>query len=193
MSIRTRLLVLLLVLALVPMALLGGHTLRSLDALGERVGEEAHEALLKGELARLRTKVADSVVIYGRQTEALEHLLGDQAIWAEAALAAPAGTRALHYGSDFDTGRVPTTRSAVHRRLVEDAEPEPMKVSFDSVVLHVAPGVLRDAVATQASRLAELAPAYARLSKQGELGGLWHYTSLASGLHSAYPGHGGYP
>ncbi len=193
MSIRTRLLVLLLALALLPMALLGGYTLRSLDALGERVGEEAREALLDGELARLRTKVADAVVIYGRQTEALEHLLGDQAISAEAALAAPGGTRALHYASEFDAGRVPTARSAVHRRLVEDGEPEPMKVSFDSVVLHVAPGVSRDAVATQASQLAELAPAYARLSKQGELGGLWHYTSLASGLHSAYPGHGGYP
>ena len=26
-----------------------------------------------------------------------------------------------------------------------------------------------------------------------EIGVLWHYTSLENGLHSAYPGHGGYP
>jgi hypothetical protein len=54
MSIRTRLLVLLLCLSLLPMALLGVYTLRSLDALGERVGTQAREALLAGELARLR-------------------------------------------------------------------------------------------------------------------------------------------
>ena len=119
MSIRIRLLVLLLALALLPMALLGGYTLRSLDALGQRVGAEAREALLAGELARLRAKVADAVVIYGRQTVALEHLVSDQAMLAEAALAAPGGAGALHYGSDFDAGRVPTTRSGVHQRLVE--------------------------------------------------------------------------
>ena len=193
MSIRTRLLVLLLALALLPMALLGGYTLRSLDALGQRVGAEAREALLAGELARLRAKVADAVVIYGRQTVALEHLVSDQAMLAEAALAAPGGAGALHYGSDFDAGRIPTTRSAVHQRLVEGGAAQPMAVSLDTVALHVAPGVSREAIAAEARRLAGLAPAYARLARLDELGVLWHYTSLESGLHSAYPGHGGYP
>jgi len=175
------------------MALLGGYTLRSLDALGERVGTQAREALLAGELARLRAKVADAVVIYGRQTESFEHLVSDQAMLAEAALAAPPGTHALHYASDFDAGRIATTHSDVHKRLVDHGAPEPMAVSFDSVALHVAPGLSRESVEAEARRLAGLAPGYTRLARLDRQGVLWHYTSLESGLHSAYPGHGGYP
>jgi len=193
MSIRTRLLVLLLSLALLPMALLGGYTLRSLDTLEKQVGTEAREALLAGELARLRSKVADAVVIYGRQTEAFEHLVGDQAMLAEVALETPAATTTPHYSSDFDAGRIATTDSDVHKRLVEGGVAEPMAVSLDAVALLVAPGVPRESVTTEASQLAGLAPAYARLARLDRQGILWHYTSLESGLHSAYPGHGGYP
>jgi HAMP domain-containing protein len=201
MSIRTRLLVLLLCLSLLPMALLGVYTLRSLDALGERVGTQAREALLAGELARLRAKVADAVVIYGRQTQSFEHLVSDQAMLAEAALATPEIGSARHapqpnglyYASDFDAGRVATSHSGVHKRLVDGGPAEPMAVSLDAVALHVAPGVSRESISTQAGRLAGLAPAYARLARLDRQGVLWHYTSLESGLHSAYPGHGGYP
>ena len=175
------------------MALLGGYSMRSLAALGERVGAEARETLLAGELTRLRSKVADAVVIYGRQTEALEHLVSDQAMLAEAALAAPGGARALHYASDFDAGRIPTIRSEIHQRLVEGGAPEPMAVSFASVALHLAPDVSPESIAGEESQLAGLAAGYARLAKLDGLGVLWHYTSLQSGLHSAYPGHGGYP
>jgi len=193
MSIRARLLLLLLALALLPMALLGGFTLRSLDDLGEQIGSETHEALLAGALAHLRSKVADAVVIYGRQTEALEHVVGDQARLAEAALAAPAGAGALHFARDFDAGRVPTTPSELHQRLLEAGGAKPIDVSFSAVALHLAPGTFRDGVTADASRLSSLVPAYARLAELDDLGVLWHYTSLESGLHSAYPGHGGYP
>ena len=193
MSIRTRLLVLLLTLALLPMALLGSYTLRSLDSLGHQVGAEARTALLAGELARLRTKVADAVLIYGRQTEALEHLVSDQALLAEAAMRAPSAAIDRHYADDFDAGRIATTRSAIHQRLGDAGPAEPIAVSFDVVSLHVAPGTARAAVAADAGRLAGLAPAYARLSQLGAFGVLWHYTSLENGLHSAFPGHGGYP
>ena len=193
MSIRTRLLVLLRALAVLPMALLGAYTLRSLDTLGRQVGAETHEALLAGEFARLRVKVSDAVLIYGRQTEALEHIVGDQVMLAEAALADGSRSAALDFSSDFDAGRVPTSLSERHARLLADGTTEPIAVSLDRVVIHTPPGVSRQSVAGDAGRLASLAPDYARLSALGDLGVLWHYTSLASGLHSAYPGHGGYP
>jgi len=193
MSIRTRLLVLLLALALLPMAVLGGYTLHSLAGLGTQVGAETREALLTAELARLRAKVADAVVIYGRQTEALEHLVSDQAMVAEAALAVPGGASTAHYASEFDAGLIETTHSGVHERLVQGGALEPIAVSLTRVALHLAPGVSRETTAADARRLAGLAPAYARLARLDELGVLWHYTSLESGLHSAYPGHGGYP
>jgi HAMP domain-containing protein len=50
-----------------------------------------------------------------------------------------------------------------------------------------------DSIEVDALRLASLTPVYARLSRLDEIGVLWHYTSLENGLHSAYPGHGGYP
>ena len=195
MSIRTRLLILLLALAVVPMALLGVYTMRSLDGLGDRVGSEAREALLAGELAQLRSKVADAVVIFSRQTEALEHLVGDQAMRAEAALAAslPDGAHAPTFASEFDAGSVPLTPSENHRRLRKGGPAEPMAVSRDVVALHAAPGVVMDSIEGDALRLASLAPVYTRLSRLDKIGVLWHYTSLENGLHSAYPGHGGYP
>jgi HD-GYP domain-containing protein (c-di-GMP phosphodiesterase class II) len=195
MSIRTRLLILLLALAVIPMALLGAYTMRSLGELGDRVGSEAREALLAGELAQLRGKVADAVVIFGRQTEALEHLVGDQAMRAEAALAAspPDGAHDPTFASDFDAGSIPMTPSENHRRLRKGGPPEPMAVNRDVVALHAAPSVVMDSIKGDALRLASLAPVYARLSRLDEIGVLWHYTSLENGLHSAYPGHGGYP
>jgi HD-GYP domain-containing protein (c-di-GMP phosphodiesterase class II) len=193
MSIRTRLLVLLLVLAVAPMLLLGGYTLSSLDQLEDRVGREAHDALLAAEFSRLRTKIADAVVIYGRQTRALEHLVGDQAAVAERSLAEPSGGAALRYASDFDAGRVPTVGSERHARLREDGSSETMAVSFDDVALLVVTGTSPVSVTADAARLSALAPRYARLAELGDLGVLWHYTSLKSGLHSVYPGHGGYP
>ena len=193
MSIRTRLLVLLLVLAVAPMLLLGGYTLSSLDQLEDRVGSEAHDALLATEFSRLRTKIADAVVIYGRQTRALEHLVGDQAAVAERSLSEPSGGAALRYTSDFDAGRVATVGSERHARLREDGSSETMAVSFDDVALLVVTGTAPVSVTADAARLSALAPRYARLAELGDLGVLWHYTSLKSGLHSVYPGHGGYP
>lgn len=193
MSTRTRLLVLLLALSLGPMALLGLKTLRSLGALGQRVGSESREALLEAELTRLRQKVADAVVLYGRQSDALEHLIEDQVAAAEAALATGSHDQEWFGASDFDAGVVPTRESEKHRRIGAGGALEAIDVSLDEVAIHFAPDASRSSGAEDASRLATLVPTYAKLSDLGEFGVLWHYTSLETGLHSAYPGHGGYP
>jgi HAMP domain-containing protein len=193
MSIRTRLVVLLLALSLLPMLVLGAHTLHSLRSLGGRLGVDTREALVERELARLREKVADAVILYGRQGEALEHLIGDQAALAEAALAAPPPELRVYQASDFDTGQV--SSMAVDGRYMTAAKgsPQPIALSREIVALHGAPGVSQHATSADSRRLASLAPGYIRLAKLGSSGVLWHYTSLESGLHSVYPGHGGYP
>jgi sigma-B regulation protein RsbU (phosphoserine phosphatase) len=193
MSIRTRLVALLLALALGPMLALGGYTLYSLDTLGQQVGSKAHEALLAAQHARLQSKVSDAVVIYGRQTQALEHLVRDQARAAERALAAPGARRTPRYTSDFDAGRVPTQQMARYGKFLQDGRSEPIATSLDHSAIFLVAGASKQQHTADAARLADLTPTYARLSELGDLGVLWHYTSLASGIHSVYPGHGGYP
>jgi HD-GYP domain-containing protein (c-di-GMP phosphodiesterase class II) len=193
MSIRVRLLILLLGVSLLPMALLGVSMLHSLDALGERVGSESRKELLDAELARLRQKVADAVVLYGRQGATLEHLIRDQVAMAESALAERAPEVPWTLATDFDSGNVSPLDFDARYQIATDGTVQPLAVSLERIAIHFAPGVSASPIAEDTRRLASLAAGYAALSELGESGVLWHYTSLESGVHSAYPGHGGYP
>ncbi|MBW2275085.1 MAG: HD domain-containing protein [Deltaproteobacteria bacterium] len=59
--------------------------------------------------------------------------------------------------------------------------------------LHVAPGVDGAALGSDMARLAALVTDYASLQTVAAGHTVRHYTSLASGVHGAYPEHGGYP
>jgi HD-GYP domain-containing protein (c-di-GMP phosphodiesterase class II) len=78
-------------------------------------------------------------------------------------------------------------------RREPDGALRPIAISFERVAFHLPIGVEPASAGLHLAHLAALAPAYERLRSVPGARSLWHYTSLESGAHSVYPGHGGYP
>ena len=196
MTIRTKLVLLLLAISLTPLLLLAGFSLRTARELGERVRDHGGRVMTERELAHLEEKLSDAVVIFRDHAALLDHLIRDQARSVEAALdrfASPPGTGAT--AESFDAGEVATEQDTRYRRRGTGGEEEftPIEVSFAHVVLHTAPDTDEGDLPDDRARLASLAPVYRDIQQLGVARTLWHYTSLENGLHSAFPGHGGYP
>jgi HAMP domain-containing protein len=173
--------------------LLAAFSLHSTNQLGSRVGEHSREVVIERELAHLEAKLTDGVVIFRGHAALLEHLIRDQARRVEAALAAPAPEKTPLQGAAYDAGDVPTIEDPHYERLNASGKASVIPISLAEVVVLAAPGAGASPLGADAARLAGLAEHYAKLRRVAAARSLWHYTSLESGLHSAYPGHGGYP
>ena len=79
MTIRSKLLVLLLLMSLVPLAMMAGFSLETTRGLGRHVGEHGRDAMTERELRHLEEKLSDGVVIFRNHRTLLEHLIRDQA------------------------------------------------------------------------------------------------------------------
>ena len=85
--------------------------------------------------------------------------------------------------------------------LLPDGTTSPIALTFDRVVLlspsapsSPSPREEREGREQRdRRRLAALVETYRRIQELTVAQTLWHYTALESGLHSSYPGHGGYP
>jgi response regulator RpfG family c-di-GMP phosphodiesterase len=158
MSIRAKLLVLLLLIALIPLLVSAAFFLHTTNEVGEVVIEHSRQTMTEREFAYLEEKVGDTAKILRNHFGLLGHLIRDQARTAELQIAA-------------------------------EVEPIPLQRS----VFHVAPGVDSAKLGPDAARLTAMVPAYAGLQAVSGGNSIRHYTSLASGVHNAYPKHGGYP
>jgi hypothetical protein len=153
MTIRSKLLILLLAISLVPLCLLAAFSLRTTRELGDRVGEHSRAAMTNRELARLEEKLSDSVVIFRNHRALLEHLIRDQVRSVEAALADPAQSDSstpadmIRAAGDFDAGSVPTVEDPRYQQGQIDGSQVAIPVSFERVSLLPAPS----------TRLADLA------------------------------------
>jgi HAMP domain-containing protein len=195
MTIRSKLWLLLLAIGLVPMSFLALFFLNSTRDLGRELTENASDALRARELAYLDAKVAGNAALLGNHFDLLLQAVEDQARGVEAALAAADGFEDLPYAmaSDIDRGRAATARDPLYQRLGSEGEAAAVPVVLDRVAIHLPPGSPRAERGSEMARLATLAPTYARLHDIGSARTIWHYTSLEKGVHSAWPGHGGYP
>jgi HD-GYP domain-containing protein (c-di-GMP phosphodiesterase class II) len=158
MSIRAKLLVLLLLIALIPLLVSAAFFLHTTNEVGEVVIEHSRQTMTEREFAYLEEKVGDTAKILRNHFGLLGHLIRDQARTAELQIAA-------------------------------EVEPIPLQRS----VFHVAPGVDSAKLGPDAARLSAMVPEYAGLQAVSGGNSIRHYTSLASGVHNAYPKHGGYP
>jgi len=221
MTIRSKLLALLLALAGVPLVLFAGFSLRGTSELGARVGERSREAMTQREQRHLEEKLSDGSVIFQNQVGLLAHLIRDQAKRVEAELrrAGSPGEDASRLGADardFDAGLVETIHDERYMQLRPDGTTSPIEVALDRIVLlapptpslappsPTPPASEADAAANvseveegghgnERDRLARMLSAYREIHDLTVAQTLWHYTALESGLHSSYPGHGGYP
>lgn len=196
MSIRWKLLVLLLTIALIPLLAVTLLTNRATAHLGEVLGAQARHSLMQFNRQYLEQLVSDKAALIGREANVVSLALQVQAGEVEKCLAVESPPhRELFMAEDFDGERPPPDLeiSRRHLRAIGRGRFLPMPISLAEPAFKVPSGMIQSPIREDMLRLAMAVPAYRALQERyGELL-LWHFTSLETGLHSAYPGHGGYP
>ena len=197
MRFRWKLLILLIVIALVPVLVMRTFGVHGLRRLGAELVSQTSQNLVVSAQKQLHLVVDSYSQMLWQGREQFELALLVQAKEVERALAEdPEMTGEVYLAADFTAGRnLPTdlSPSADHFYPNKDAQPAMMTVAYSAQVFALAPGVQRTDVAADLARLSRLTPVYQDLHKRQPGNVIWHYTSLANGLHSAYPAHGGLP
>lgn len=197
MKLRQKLLVLLLCIAVTPLVftVLYGHA--KLRDMGESLSDQivdAMQARMKDQLQLMIQYNAQMLQQKMDLVEAWLKLLADVA--QESLAASDPVNRPAYLAADYDAGRVPGTqiRSSLRHFVGGDSvQRMPMPISTHAQVIKLAPGVDPDAAANSVLRLSTLTDIYkSGYDKHPNLF-FWIYTSLEDGVHSAFPGHGGYP
>jgi sigma-B regulation protein RsbU (phosphoserine phosphatase) len=145
----------------------------------------------------LQQTAEDYAKILGREKEVLELTLRIIARDAERFLSEPPkGIAKLYFAGDYDnpvTAPRDLTISPKYKKGASGERDEPLPVSLNHQVFLLRPESDNRAAARDASRLSRLLPLHKEFQSQLADILYWQYVSLESGVHAAYPGHGGYP
>ena len=196
MQIRAKLLVLLLVIALVPLGFSAVLNQLALQRLGDRLTTDTRHLLDETAQQLLLSKVEDYRRILQRDQQTLRLALDFQAREVERLLAAPPLPSApVYLAASYDRadpappGLQPSER---YFRLAQGGVFQPMSISYQEQVLLLVEkhNIQLDADLARVSRLTDV---YRRINQVRPKLFFWQYTALETGIHSSYPGHGGYP
>ena len=199
MRIRWKLLLLLLATAVLPLVVVVVIDTRSTRSLGRQLGSTVKQQLIEGAQEELLRVLRSHATLLDRDRKVIELIVRRQAReaeWRLSTIAPPDTPGASYHSADYDDvsrrppGMVSDTR---YFKRSADGSRDPVDVSFDQQVIKLAPGVSPDAVRGDIDRLASMAPVYRELYDLNPRLIIWQYTSTDSGIHSCYPGHGGYP
>lgn len=189
MRIRSKFLCFLLLVVITPLCALGFYAWRQTGELGRQLARGAMDGL--EEIAS--KELLQTADMLGEDCADTLDLLE-----TSLSLTAAEGVRALTAGpgrgpavpvlldADFDAGGVPADQ------LVTLPGTD-VAASYDHLSFHLAPGLDREAARPDMEALLGMLPFYRTLFARHKGLMLFGYMGLASGLHVAYPGHGGYP
>ncbi len=192
MKIRGKLLILLLAIALVPLIAGGIIQRRVTSHLGRRLSAERREILEGHARATLGHVLERYSSIVQRDKRMIELSVEVQAREVEERLASPPpARRALRYANDFDEGV--DLPDDVRLSQMHADEAGPMLVGYDDQAYFVVATADEADISDDMMRLSAMPQLYRSLRQAIPYGMKWQYTSLAVGLHTTYPSHGGYP
>lgn len=191
MSIRIKLLLLLLTLALLPVALLAWQSLVHLDAVAASVAANSRANMLGSSRHYMREKVADiGAQLRLTSLATAAHLLEQKLLIEKALASAPATPQPVLYSVD-----VPSTVE-----VVEDPRFSRTDAAGETYYVRVSlqrPSFLRTEVGAEVDRsvqqLASISEDIQSNYQRTSYFSLWHHTALANGVTMVYPGHGDYP
>lgn len=198
MSLRTKVLWLLLAIALIPLIAVTAVAQLSTRAVSAAFVGDAREYLQADTEEKLEQVVRAYASYVGRTVEALNVAVSVQARDASRALSgdlSPDGRFVL--ASDLDAGIDLPVDYAPHdsfTRLTAERQREPIRVSLSTVGVVAPPGLDgTPMVEARASELAALIPTFTVLRKLQPGLIAWQYAATIEGVHASYPAHGGYP
>ncbi len=198
MRIQAKLFLLLLIIAILPLAALSWRSERATENLGTAIADHGKSATMDEIEGQLRQAVGYSSDLMAAQQRQVELALRLQAAAVERLLAAPFPAEAtqIYMTTAFDAPKTwpPGTELALDHAIVSPGrEQQAVPISRDHQSFLV-PG---DAASTETNnlmrRLAPLDAVYRQLNDTNPRLFYWQYTTLKDGVHSAFPGHGGYP
>jgi sigma-B regulation protein RsbU (phosphoserine phosphatase) len=197
MSVRYKFLIFFMIFSLAPLLLVTIVGQRGIVRMGSTIADLAKKNRTEIVSRELQQTADDYAKILAREKEVLELTLRILARDSERFLSEPPnGVGKLYFAGDYDnpvTTPRDLTISPHYKKGAAGGGREPLSISFDHQVFWLRPGTDKGAAARDASRLSKLLPLHKDLERQ--LGDIlfWQYVSLESGVHAAYPGHGGYP
>lgn len=197
MSIRSKLLILLLVISLLPLVLVGGLGQATTGRLGRNLADRTSSVLVADASRQLRQLVDDHAILLHRDIELIEMMVRTQAREVERSLASPSPSEStpVLYSADINAKSKPADfrESPKYYRLDSSGIPQFVLHSLDRPVITLAPGIQRASVRGDAVRLAGMTGSFRFLFDATSGRQLWHYVGLEAGIHAVYPGHGDYP
>ncbi len=198
MKFRTKLLILLLTITLVPLSLSFLSQRTSMLHFGKRLASDTHTQLNSSATTLLHTLVDDFARILNRDKAMGLLTLQIQAQAVECRLSSPPPEHPepIFFSADYASPQnqpkdLITTQK--HRRPAKDGTLTPIPVSYSQQVIFLAERKKPAEVADELKQISSMPEVYRSLHDiQPDLF-LWQYTALESGIHSSYPGKGGYP
>ncbi|WP_303721866.1 SpoIIE family protein phosphatase [Malonomonas rubra] len=197
MKIHSKILVLLLAIALIP--LLVGTVFESFSALqlSRKLTSDTREQLLNNAFTMLSTLVDEYGQILKRDEAQILLSLNFQAREVERLLSTnPKSSQPLYFSTDFDHPEkqpADTEPSEKHFRPSAAGTLEPIPVNYNQQVIYLPQGIQRQDVSELVQQLGPLPDVYRLVHDIRPDLFLWQYTTLEKGIHSSYPGKGGYP
>ena len=198
MKFRTRLLILLLTVTLLPLSLSFLFQRASMLHFGNKLASDTHIQLNSSASILLHSLVDDFGRILKRDKAMALLTLQSQAQAVEIRLSSPPPKhpQAIFFSADYAS---PQNRpkdlitTPKHQRPTKDGKLAPIPVSYSQQVIFLAASKKPQEVSAKLNQISSMPEVYKTLHDiQPDLF-LWQYTALESGIHSSYPGKGGYP
>lgn len=199
MRIQTKLFLLLLVIAIGPLIVLSWRGERATESLGAAIVAQGQNAVFQEIENQLSQAVMHSSDLLTAQQRQVEFALRLQASTVAQLLSQPEHgqqTQQFYMATDFDDPKSwpPDTELTLDHAI---ASPEgafqAVPVSRQNQAFLVMPGVPQETIDGLRRRLMSLGETYREINNTSSGLFYWQYVSLKEGLHSVYPGHGGYP
>ena len=188
---------LLLAISLVPMGILRVLDYQGLRQLGLDLGQGTRNKMVEKAGEQLELVAYDGGTLVRREVETLETVLKNQAFAVEQALASDKQQETpIYWCKDFDLveSNIPGLKTSSSHFLVDtQGKHVPLNITYEEQVNFVVKGVDENSVTNDITRLAQMPAHYRRLRSAHDDLIQWQYTALESGVHTSYPGHGGYP
>jgi len=165
--------------------------------MGADFSEEARVTLTRTMSQELVRDAQQYAAILKQTKRSLEYALDVLVRESEQVLAGrPGPPPKIYLAPDFDRpeSAPPDFKlSPAYIKRTPDGWQVPTAVSLEQPVFLLAPGVTPKSAAADLGRLTKLTPMLKDMTRSSGGAVHWVYVSLASGVHMAYPGHGGYP
>ncbi|WP_321394865.1 SpoIIE family protein phosphatase [uncultured Desulfuromusa sp.] len=198
MKFRTKFLILLLLVTLLPLGLSFVLQRASMLHFGNKLTNDTRTLLNNDAETLLHSLVDDYGLILKRDKAIALLALQNQAEAVAWRLSAPPleDPQPIFFSADYASGQTQPKdliSTPKHQRLSEEGELVPIPVSYSQQVIFLAGEKQAHEVSGELNRMSSMPEVYKALHEIQPNLFLWQYTALESGIHSSYPGKGGYP